>query len=149
MSNHNIIALDPGTNGGIALYEEAHGNVGVDPMPEGMTGIVDYLREISAHHPNLTAVVEKVGGYMPGNSGPAACKFARHCGNLEATLYALRVPIIDVTPNVWMKGLGSFPKDKKDRKNAIKELMSRTYPHLKVSLKTSDALGVLTWYLGK
>ena len=46
-----------------------------------------------------------------------------------------------------MKALGPFPKDKKERKNAIKEKMARLYPHLSVTLKTADALGILTFVM--
>ncbi|MBU2051208.1 MAG: hypothetical protein KKH61_19850, partial [Gammaproteobacteria bacterium] len=96
------------------------------------------------------AIMERVGTYMPGNSGPAAATFARHCGNLEATLYMCGVSAEQVLPNKWMKVvMGEVPKDKKERKNKIKELMARKYPHLKVTLSTSDALGILTWGLNK
>jgi hypothetical protein len=45
--------------------------------------------------------------------------------------------------------MGEVPKDKKERKNKIKELMARKYPHLKVTLSTSDALGILTWGMSR
>lgn len=145
-----IIAIDPGANGAIA-YTDNDGFAHVEKMPEGMTEIADFL--ITLKNKSWTsikqplAVVEKVGGYMPGNSGPAAVKFARHCGNIEAILYCLGIPTEEVTPHKWMKSLGIMPKDKAERKRKIKEIMARTYPALKVTLVNADALGILTWKL--
>ena len=142
MNDKPIIAIDPGASGGFAWIDR-DGLVSAEPMPDGMTAICDRLRGlacISRH-----AVVEKVGGYMPGNSGPAAATFARHCGHIEAALYCHCVATEQVTPQKWMKALGTWPKDKAERKHAIRDAMQRRYPHLKVTLKTADALGILTY----
>ena len=137
-----LLAIDPGAGGGIAWLDEDR-IVQAEAMPEGMTGVVDWLRE---HRAGIThAVMEKVGTYMPGNSGPAAATFARHVGHLEAALYCMGFSTTQVTPQKWMKALGTWPKDKQARKKAIKEEMARRYPHLRVTLKTADALGILTW----
>jgi len=82
---------------------------------------------------------------MPGNSATAAVKFARHCGHIEAILHCLGVPFRQVAPQVWMKVCGALPKEKPDRKRAIREDMARRFPHLRVTLKTADALGILCW----
>ena len=139
----NILAIDPGVSGGIA-WEDGD-IIQVEPMPKEMTAQADMIRELALEFNGIKAVMEKVGTYMPGNSGPAAVKFARHCGNLEAILYCYGISTNQISPQKWMKALGPFPKDKKERKNAIKEKMSRLYPHLTVTLKTADALGLLTY----
>jgi hypothetical protein len=141
----NIIAIDPGANGGIAWVEDF--TIHAAPMPDGMTEQADTIREIWVNGKIKKAVIEKTGSYVPGNSGPAAATFARHCGHIEAILYMLSLPTIQVAPQIWQKSLGSLPKDKKERKNAIKEQMARRYPYLKVTLKTADALGILTYAL--
>ena len=81
---------------------------------------------------------------MPVDHPNSACRFARHCGNPEAALYALGIPAVAVAPAAWMKALGALPKDKRTRKAAIRELMARRYPHLAVTLRTADALALLT-----
>ncbi len=139
-----ILAIDPGANGGFAWTDE-DGVIQAARMPEGMTAQIDLMREIRTKSPSMVAVIEKVGGYMPGNSGPAAATFARHCGNLEAALYCLDLPTTRVVPNKWQKALGSWPEDKADRKRAIKEEMQRRFPHLSVTLCTADALGILCY----
>ena len=140
-----LLAIDPGAAGGVA-WRAADGSVGAAPMPEGMTAQVDFLRSLVAEHRELQAVLEKVGYWMPGDHPNSACKFARHCGHLESALYTLAVPFTEVVPGVWMKSLGVLPKDKPARKSAIRELMARRFPHLSVTLKTADALALLTFF---
>ena len=128
-------------------WVDAEGVVGAERMPDGMTAVVDRLRGMSCELAGCTAVVEKVGQWVPGDHPNAATKFARHCGNVEAALYGLGIPFRDVAPGVWMRSLGKLPSEKAARKRAIRELMARRYPHLSVTLKTADALGILTWEL--
>lgn len=147
-----IIAIDPGANGGIAWVDNDD-IVRAEKMPEGMTAQADFIMQLrSGLTGPMTAILEKVGTYVKGNSGPAAAKFARHCGNIEAALYVLGVQLFPpggVAPQVWMKALGSLPKDKQERKRAIKECMARVYPHLTVTLYTADALGLLYWGMNR
>jgi hypothetical protein len=138
-----LVCIDPGMSGAMAYFDNDE-IVRAENMPPTMPDLVDKLRELAIAHPSIHCVVERVGGYVPGNSCPAAVKFGRHCGNIEATLYALGIPTTQVAPSVWMKRLGTFPKEKKDRKNAIKAMMATQYPHLKVTRKNADALGILT-----
>ena len=137
-----LLAIDPGAGGGLA-WVDAGGVVRAEAMPDGMTAQVDRLRALAAEFAGLSAVVERVGWWMPGDHPNSACKFARHCGHLEAALYALGVPRRDVTPPVWMRSLGTLPKDKAQRKRAIREAMAVRHPHLAVTLATADALGIL------
>jgi len=138
-----IMAIDPGINGGIAWTDGEV--VRCAPMPEGMTVQTEFIWSLATEHGCKTAIVEQVGTYQPGNSGPAAATFARHCGNLDAILYCYGISTVKVLPKKWMASIGTMPKDKQERKRAIKEAMARRYPHLSVTLKTADALGMLTW----
>jgi hypothetical protein len=137
-----LLTIDPGLSGGIA-WRDTEYEISACPMPEGLTEIVDKLRIIQKENPGIVAVIEKTGTYMPGNSGPGAVTFARHCGHIEAILCTLGISTIQVTPQKWMKCIGALPKEKKDRKNAIKEWVARRHPEIKVTLKTSDALALL------
>jgi hypothetical protein len=139
-----ILCIDPGASGGLAIFD-TYNDVAAWSMPEGMTAQIDAIRAASAENPNLTAVIEKVGFHRPGNSAVSTAKFARHCGHLEAALYSVGVPFEEVAPGTWMKALGALPADKTARKNAIKEQVARRFPHLDVTLKTADALGMLVW----
>ena len=139
-----ILCIDPGASGGLAIARN-DGSIEAYPMRDGMTEQVDAIRDIAATNPGLMAVIEKVGFHRPGNSAVSTAKFARHCGHLEAALYSVGVPFEEVAPGTWMKSLGALPADKTARKNAIKEQVARRFPHLDVTLKTADALGMLVW----
>jgi hypothetical protein len=142
-----LLAIDPGASGGFA-WLDGDGVVRAESIPEGMTAMVDRLRELATELPGIACVIEKVGLWMPGDHPNAATKFARHCGQIEAALYTRGIPFEAVAPGVWMKSLGVLPKEKADRKRMIRELMARRYPHLRVTLDTADALGLLTWKFG-
>lgn len=140
-----VLAIDPGLAGGLA-WQDRNGIVRAVKMPGGMTSQLDFLRERAAEYPGLTAVLEKVGGYRSHNSGPAACTFARHCGQLDSALYLLGIPTRTVAPQVWMRKIGVPVKlEKAERKRWLKEFAARRYPHLEVTLATSDALALLAW----
>ena len=138
-----MIAIDPGAAGGIA-YTDEDGNVQSMPMPEGMTEQIEAIQMLRAAG-HLKCIMENVGFHMPGNSATATAKFARHCGHLEAACYAFGISVEYVAPQKWMKALGTWSKEKKERKAQIKEAMARRYPHLSVTLKTADALGIYTY----
>ena len=141
-----LLAIDPGASGGLA-WRDADGIVQAEAMPEGMTAQLDRLRVLRvAPGWGMLAVMEQTGTYRKGNAVGGAVKFARHCGHLEAALYALGVGIYrNPAPGVWQKALGTWPKDKPERKRAIREWAARRYPYLSVTLKTADALALLAW----
>lgn len=140
-----ILAIDQGANGGLAWMDKIDNAARCEKMAEGMTGYIDQIKKICLEDKIKTAYIEKVGFHIQGNAASASCKFARHCGHIEATLYMLGVSVVDVNPKTWQKHLGTLPEDKAERKRAIKELMARRYPWLDVTLKTADALGILTY----
>ena len=142
----NILTIDPGASGGLALWDSYDKTIALYKMPDGMTEQVALIEELGK---GAKAYIEKVGTYVPGNSATAAVKFARHCGHLEAALYCFGIPSAQVAPGVWMKVLGRLPKKKSERKSAIKERLQRMYPYLKLTLSTSDALGMMRWALSE
>ena len=150
-----IIGIDPGQSGGIAW--KFQGKVYIKKMPETPKDIFLFLHERALEadsYEDIIAYVEKVGGYMPGNSGPAAVKFARHCGHLEMALLALNIPYHEILPNRWMIhfiGKQKYPASmtaaqrKTKRKNLIKAKAQALSPNIKVTLAVSDAIGILNY----
>ncbi len=162
-----LIAIDPGVSGGIATNKG--GVVSAIKMPETPMDIIYFLESLiddTLERPgnSVKAYVERVGTYMPGNSGPAAVAFARHCGVLDAALLALRIPAVYPTPRAWMDAfigkqtyhkmpkavpqkerLRILAKRKTERKNKIKAKCQALWPELKITLAVADALGIL-WY---
>ena len=143
-----LLTIDPGASGGIA-WMDSEGIAHAEPMPDGMTAQADRLRTLFVEFPDLRAVMEKTGTARPTDAKGSAVKFGRHCGNLEAALYVLGIPTEQIPPATWMKSLGTLPKEKTERKRAIKEEAARRFPHLTVTLKTADALGLLIHILSR
>lgn len=156
-----IIAIDPGASGGLA-WITPYGHVCAQKMPEGMTAIADLVITLAAECPGAVAWMEQVH-VMPGDGRVSAGAFMRHCGWLDASLYCVGLPVREVSPAKWQAGIGvprhpPVPKDvepaarkaelarrKAERKSWIKEHMQRRHPHLRVTLATADALGILAW----
>jgi len=162
--NKTIIAIDPGVSGGFACQHPGE-EVTTENMPRTLRDIVDLL-EVMKKDTDVFCIMEKVFGFMPGNGGASAAKFAEHIGALKMALIALKIPHELVLPKKWMdtyvgripypdslstkdehgvkrKGVG--PKRKTFRKNFIKAESQRRFPHLKVTLATADALGLLAY----
>ena len=174
MKNQIVIAIGPGVSGGIAVFDQG-GEVYAHKMPDTLADIRDLLisaKRLGVDNEDLnikaksSAVIycERVGTYMPGNSGPSAATFAEHVGALKGIICCLRIPVIFPTPATWMnhfigkqsyetKVEGTTPqawkivlsRRKQERKNKIKAKAQELYPHLKVTLALSDALGILNF----
>jgi hypothetical protein len=138
-----FIAIDPGKNGGIA-WKDKNG-VQAIAMPDTVLDLVDVLRGLCVRIPYLymDCVIERVHA-MPCDGSASAFAFGENFGVLQGVLATLGIPYRFVTPQVWQKKVGSLPKDKKERKNALKAFAQQRYPGIKVTLKTSDALAMLT-----
>ena len=138
-----VIGIDPGTNGGIAVYFD--GEMESYRMPECYTEIYDFLDTVKKAYPDCYAVLEDVGKGLPGQSSKATATFARHNGHLEMALYALGIRSEKVTPQKWQKfysnTIGSSKgKTKTEWKNILKNEAKRRYPNLKITLATADAV---------
>jgi len=138
-----IMSIDPGKSGGFACLD-IDGKVWVSKMPETVRDISGFIRSVN---PGIV-VIEKVGYHFKGNSASSSVTFGRHVGSLEGIMCALELPQIWVAPQKWMgKFIGTGFSEKKDRKNAIKNKCQLRYPHIKVTLAVSDALGLLNYYM--
>lgn len=152
-----IIAIDPGSiSGGIAW--SFSGKIRAEKMPPTPKDIYNFLVGIKckAHAQDnaIVCYVERVGGYVKGNSGPSATTFARHVGNLEMALLASGIAHHWVLPSKWMLffiGKPKYPPSMKAsqrktrRKNLIKVKAQGLYPGIKVTLNLADALGILNY----
>lgn len=100
---------------------------------------------------SVRVILENVGGYRPGNSGPAAVTFGRHCGILEGALGCFPFQVSKVVPRVWQTAFPGLPsgegKQKALRKKFVLLAVRRAFPSVKVTLAVSDALGMLFWAL--
>lgn len=151
-----IIAIDPGANGGIAVWhEDVNRLVRCFPMPDTEGDIVDAFDFVfSEFHPcPAKAYIEKVGGYCggKGNTGSSMFPFGQNYGFLRCSIMTRHIPLIEVTPQRWQKALGLGTRDrdidpaaaKREWKNKLKAEAQRRFPGETVTLKTADALLIL------
>lgn len=153
---NTTVAIDPGLSGGIAVCRngvtECHG------MPETQGDFLALLREvkraadIEGH--SLRCVLEEVSGFAgKAQPGSAMFRFGEHFGFVKGVVQALEVRLVLVRPQIWQKGFGlgtaSACRSKSEWKNKLKAEAQRRFPHLAVTLKTTDALLILEYALQK
>ena len=118
-------------------------------MPDGIDAILEAIRIIMNNSAELQICIERVHA-RPGNGSASSWKFAEHYGNLIGIIKTLGIEYINPLPRHWMKTLG-FTKSKEESatqyKNRLKTRAKELYPSEKVTLKTSDALMILTYQL--
>lgn len=150
----NIIAIDPGASGGMAI---SYGNkCNAKPMPETLQDIIDVIKcekQLSdAENTELVCVMEQVSGYAGGAGAPGSAmfNFGRGFGQLEGVIQTLGIRLELVRPQQWIKGLSLGTRDKTQPKtvwkNKLKAEAQRLYPQCKVTLATADALLLLEYY---
>jgi hypothetical protein len=138
----NIVSIDPGFTGAMAYI--INNEVGFLNLDKDPTVIVENFINLLNKGKIDICYIEKTGNYVPGNSGPAAVAFARHCGALDIIPYALGIPAIYVTPQRWMKTFNP-PKDKKARKNYLWNQAKTRFPNTKIPKYSGDAFALLIY----
>jgi crossover junction endodeoxyribonuclease RuvC len=141
------ISIDPGRNGAVAV-DFGIGDVITYKCPDTqheMCELIEELKGIADHDRGMkiSAVIERVHA-MPGQGVTSVWSFSANYATWQTALICFQVPFQEVRPQKWMKEFGMLPKDKKERKHAIKDRMQKQYPQLKVNLINADALGMLS-----
>ena len=142
------IAIDPGVNGGIAWQGSALPSC--MGMPDSDTETAEEIGLLYSMRPGVKCIIEDVpkfvGRKLPG-SGMFVLGF--NCGLVRGIAVSLRMPVILVRPHDWQKHFRLGPKSETsgttEWKNKLKAEAQRRYPHLKVTLKTADALLLLAY----
>lgn len=134
------IGIDPGKNGGISYV------YGTEPvsfawkMPESDREVFCLLSDISKGVV-CGAVIEAVWS-SPQMGVASAFTFGRGVGALHMALAALRIPFLEVRPQVWQKDLGCLTGGDK---NITKALATQLFPTVKVTHSVADALLIAEW----
>lgn len=144
--DRKIIAIDPGKNGGIAIYSfEKHKLVEVAKMPPTPQELLSFLR---FYQFNSVCYLEKVGG-LPGMGGSAMFNFGKGFGHIEMALLCAKIPTNEILPQKWQKFLSLGTKGSKSTsewKNKLKARAEQLFPDAgKITLATSDALLILKY----
>ena len=139
-----IIAIDPGTSGGIAWIDE-DGIVQAEKMPATDAEICNVLA--SRLFKGSLVVIEDVPKHC-GTALPASSIFvmAYNYGLFCGAIMALGKPLVRVRPQVWQAGIGSTKKTQGNGwKRWLAGIAQERFPHLKVTQKTADALLILDY----
>lgn len=137
----NIIGIDPGKSGGIALLSPQKGPF-VEATPHTIHDLWDLLESLVREHPpserpnHLTAYIELVHS-SPQMGVTSAFTFGNGYGHLEMALAALNIPMVRVRPQLWQKTLGCLTKGDK---NVSKRRAQELFPGIKITHATADAL---------
>ena len=138
------IGIDPGKAGGICfLMDDEIKTFKCPATTHDMAEELILAKDIR----KCTAVVERVHSF-PGQGVASTFNFGYNYGVWLGILSALHIPYQLCLPRKWMKFYGSMPKEKKDRKNYLKQLAQQMYPDHKVTLYNADAI-LLANYLKK
>jgi len=150
-----ILAIDPGTSGGIAWRSVCNGNVKTNciPMPETEGDFVHFLRNIyqqaQMNTIPVTVYLELVSGYAgEAQPGSRMFNFGRWFWGPMFTVMTLGFRLELVRPAKWQKALSlgnSRGMTKTEWKNKLKAEAQRLVPDQRVTLKTADALLILEY----
>lgn len=138
-----ILGIDPGQNGGIAVIVDGELIECVAmPITEHDIGLF-----FEKHKDAKVAFLEQVHS-MPKQGVASTFKFGRNYGFLRGLLVANKIVFLDVTPNEWQKTLrinAIRNESKVQHKNRLKGLAQQMFPKHKFTLKTADA-ALIAWY---
>lgn len=151
-----IIAVDPGVHGAIAVNfpKEVRSQAqGVYAYKwNGEADAITLIKELKAYSENelvqAEAYIEQVGGYVKGKPAPGSAmfNFGKNFGFWLAAFSYAGIPLRFVRPQMWQKGLPiKAAAQGANRKRALRELASKLYPHLRVTLENADALLLLDY----
>jgi len=156
-----ILAIDPGASGGIAYLHSPLADAQAACMPRERAGIVSMFTHFATVKP--VVVMELVGGYVPrfggedsdgeevkrgGQPGSHMFKFGRGFGFLEGLIAAYEITPKLYTPQTWQRGLGLEKRNGRSDsawKGYLADVAREKFPHVKVTLKTADALLILDY----
>lgn len=140
----NAIAIDPGASGGLAwkLGSES----GAFALPKTPGELVNRLKAL--RHEVQVAFIEDIpkftGAKLPGST--MAVLF-HSFGFIEGVLMAYGYAVVRIKPQAWQKALGLGTREKgqakAEWKRKLKSEAERRFPHVDVTLATSDALLIL------
>lgn len=146
-----IIAVDPGAKGAIAVFYPLYGPTITVNNFESEADAAMLIRDAAhrAETEGLSAIayVEKVGGFIQGKEAPGSAmfKFGRAAGIVIGAILAQRIPLREVRPQDWQKGIIVQKLKGPDRKRALRDAAQKLYPNLKCTLANSDALLILDY----
>jgi len=142
----NIIGIDPGISGGIAVIYDG-GEATAFAMPDTDIGILDSLREVT-RTVGWRVYIEKVSP-QPKNGARGNFTFGRSVGALRMAVAACGIPMHEVTPQRWQASFGlpsaAEAGSNTAKKNAHKRKAQEMFPGIRMTHAIADALLIAEW----
>ena len=155
-----VIGIDPGKSGGIVVINDGE-NTNNSPMAEmhkcppspiDMASILRNARNTAwVQQDKIVVAIEKVWAF-PTDARSAAFKFGVNYGKWLGVIGSLNLPLMEVPPKVWMSSYAPVPKDKKERKEYLKNTCITIYKDMflykdRITYAVSDAALIALWCL--
>tara|TARA_B100000470_G_C19787730_1_gene390703 strand:- start:874 stop:1335 length:462 start_codon:yes stop_codon:yes gene_type:complete len=140
--NTAFIGIDPGFSGGISMIMGDEWQSERYPRDREVNKAKQifnsYWHEALIEGYNVVTYMEKVWA-MPHDGRSSAFKFGMNYGIWQGIIAGYELQL--VTPKMWQSHYGELSKDKKERKQQLKELaISLVDGQLKPTLNTADAI---------
>ena len=145
------LGIDPGKSGGICgLINHSIGIVLNTLNNWKDLDTINHVLHMCTDYGKCHATIENVHAF-PTDGRSSAFKFGQNLGQWEGLLTAHGIPFTKVVPHKWMSFYGEMPKDKKERKNKLKELAQKLLDDnglpYRATLKNSDAILIANFSL--
>ena len=140
-----VIGIDPGKNGGIAVWDQSITKAVKCPKTVlEMSSVINSCTTIGwVDNHKIVAYIENVWAF-PTDARSAAFKFGVNYGLWHGVLASNKIETFTVVPRAWQRHCEKrekieLPKDKKQRKHKLKEIASN-YTDKRVTLYNADAI---------
>jgi len=149
------VGIDPGKSGGLVKIHSKNYECSLHKCPSTTQEMASLLRTAknSAFADNLPMLVaiEKVHAF-PTDARSSAFKFGMNYGMWLGIIGSLNIPLVKVTPQMWMKSYAPLPKIKQERKKKIKEIATEIFEDVynnenRITYAVSDAALIALWCL--
>ena len=149
------VGIDPGKSGGIVIINSVTNECSMHKCPSTTHEMASLL--ITAKNSSfiegipINIAIEKVHAF-PTDARSSAFKFGMNYGMWLGIIGSLNIPLIKVTPQMWMKSYAPLPKIKQERKKKIKEIATEIFEDVysnenRVTYAVSDAALIALWCL--
>ena len=148
-----VVGIDPGKSGGLVVIKDD--KVSLHKCPKSTHAMSAILRQAKADawidEHDIYIAIEKVWAF-PTDARSAAFKFGVNYGMWLGIIGSLNLPFMEVPPQTWMKAYNPLPKEKKQRKKAIKDIAIDMLRDMfnneqRVTYAVSDAALIALWCL--
>lgn len=151
-----VIGIDPGANGGIAIYKNGRLESTVK-MPSSLPELKQYFHHVKNIAPDGIIFIEKIQMFMSDSDQENRGKQFRikkllsNYDQIKALITFFEFEFVEVFPRSWQSYLGFNFKgiEKTDRKNILKEGAKICYPEHNVTLWNSDAILIMQFGINK